>query len=78
MPGTEKEEEDKAGSDDDDDDRKDRIRGKKKPMTEYEKKRLKIEETKKSLPVFPFRQQLLDAIAEHQVNPVVVILLNFN
>ena len=36
-------------------------------LTEYEKKRMTIEETKKSLPVYPFKQGLLDAIEEHQV-----------
>ena len=29
-------------------------------MTDYEKKRMSIEECKKSLPVYPFRQALLD------------------
>ena len=44
---------------DEDDDKKD--------LSEYEKKRMTIEETKKSLPVYPFKQSLLDAIEEHQV-----------
>lgn len=71
MPGTEKEEKESSGSDSDDDKKsknRDKSRGgKKKPMTEYEKKRQKIEECKTSLPVFPFREQLLQAIEEHQV-----------
>ena len=67
MPGTEKEEEASSESDSDSD-RKNRNRDKKKkPMTEYEKKRQKIADCKTSLPVFPFREQLLEAIAEHQV-----------
>ena len=41
--------------------------GDKKNLSEYEKKRMTIEETKKSLPVYPFKQSLLDAIEEHQV-----------
>ena len=36
-------------------------------MTEYERKRMTLEETKKSLPVYPFRQSLLEAVEEHQV-----------
>merc|ERR1719376_2056498 len=36
-------------------------------MTEAKKKKMSIKETKRSLPVFPFRQGLLDAIEEHQV-----------
>ena len=67
MPGTEKEEEE-GSEGESDSDRKNRNRDKKKkPMTEYEKKRQKIDECKTSLPVFPFREQLLAAIAEHQV-----------
>ena len=38
-----------------------------KDLTEFEKKRMTIEECKKSLPVYPFKQSLLEAIAEHQV-----------
>lgn len=42
--------------------------GKKEPeLTESEKKRLDIEETKKSLPVYPFKNELIEAIREHQV-----------
>lgn len=36
-------------------------------MNEYQKKRLTIEETKKSLPVYPYRESLIEAIREHQV-----------
>ncbi|XP_026469913.1 pre-mRNA-splicing factor ATP-dependent RNA helicase DHX16-like [Ctenocephalides felis] len=40
----------------------------KKPVqTEAEKKKMDIEETKKSLPVFPFKQDLIAAIREHQI-----------
>ena len=38
-----------------------------KEPSEYEKKKMSIEETKRSLPVFPFRQDLIDAVKEHQV-----------
>ncbi len=47
------------GSKDGDDD--------KPEMTEYERKRMTLEETKKSLPVYPFKQSLLEAVEEHQV-----------
>jgi HrpA-like RNA helicase len=67
MPGTKDEPEEGSGSDSDSGKTKGRDRKSKKPMTDYEKKRQKIEETKKSLPVFPFREQLLEAISEHQV-----------
>ena len=84
MPGTEKVEEAGSGSDSDDDKKskhRDKSRGgKKKPLSEYEKKRQKIEECKTSLPVFPFREQLLQAIEEHQVQIHVIresILPNF-
>ncbi|KAJ8956852.1 hypothetical protein NQ318_014267 [Aromia moschata] len=40
---------------------------KEQELTEYEKKKLSIEETKKSLPVFPFRDDLIQAVREHQV-----------
>ncbi|TRY67582.1 hypothetical protein TCAL_05513 [Tigriopus californicus] len=39
----------------------------KEEVSEYQQKRMTIEETKKSLPVFPFRESLLEAIAAHQV-----------
>lgn len=40
---------------------------KKPEVTEAERKKMNIEETKKSLPVFPFRDDLISAIREHQV-----------
>ena len=39
----------------------------KEEMSDYQKKKMTIEETKKSLPVYPFKQSLLEAIDEHQV-----------
>ncbi|KAI5702577.1 hypothetical protein M8J76_016120 [Diaphorina citri] len=36
-------------------------------MTEKQKKKLNIEETKKSLPIYPFKQDLIDAVRDHQV-----------
>ncbi|XP_044743856.1 pre-mRNA-splicing factor ATP-dependent RNA helicase DHX16 [Chrysoperla carnea] len=36
-------------------------------LTEAEKKKMDIEETKKSLPVFPFRDDLIQAVRDHQV-----------
>lgn len=36
-------------------------------LSEFEKKKLSIEETKKSLPIFPFRDDLIQAVREHQV-----------
>lgn len=38
-----------------------------KELSEFDKKKMSIEETKKSLPVFPFRQDFIDAVKEHQV-----------
>ena len=52
MPGSKDKDDDEDGKD----------------LSEYEKKRMTIEETKKSLPVYPFKQSLLDAIEEHQAN----------
>ncbi|CAG9770467.1 unnamed protein product [Ceutorhynchus assimilis] len=41
---------------------------KKEPeLSEHEKKKLTIEETKKSLPIFPFKDDLMQAVREHQV-----------
>lgn len=41
---------------------------KKEPqVTEQERKRMDLKETKESLPVFPFRDDLIAAIREHQV-----------
>lgn len=36
-------------------------------ISEAERKRMTIEETRKSLPVYPFKEDLIDAIKEHQV-----------
>nr|XP_022327385.1 putative pre-mRNA-splicing factor ATP-dependent RNA helicase DHX16 [Crassostrea virginica] len=36
-------------------------------LSESQKKKMTIEETQKSLPVYPFKQDLIDAIREHQV-----------
>uniref|UniRef100_A0A1Y1L3F4 RNA helicase n=1 Tax=Photinus pyralis TaxID=7054 RepID=A0A1Y1L3F4_PHOPY len=36
-------------------------------LTEGEKKKLDIEETKKSLPIFPFKEDIVAAVREHQV-----------
>ena len=38
-----------------------------KEMTEKEKKKMTLKEVKESLPVFPFREGLLEAIKEHQI-----------
>lgn len=43
------------------------VKEKKPEISESEKKKMDIEETKKSLPVFPFRDDLIRAIEEHQV-----------
>lgn len=41
---------------------------KKEPeLSEPEKKRLTIEETKKSLPIYAFKEELIQAVREHQV-----------
>lgn len=36
-------------------------------ISEHEKKRMSLRETKMSLPVYPFRDDLIAAIREHQV-----------
>lgn len=55
-----------------DDSKKDK---KKEPrITEQDKKRMDLKETKESLPVFPFRDDLIAAVREHQV---IVIPFNF-
>ena len=36
-------------------------------LSEQEKKKMSIEETQKSLPIYPFKQDLLEAIEAHQV-----------
>ena len=38
-----------------------------KELTEKEKKKMTLKEVKESLPVFPFREGLLEAIKEHQI-----------
>jgi HrpA-like RNA helicase len=63
IPGTK----DEDSSSDSDASTKTKKSRSKRPLTDYEKKRKNIDETKKSLPVYPFREQLLEAIAEHQV-----------
>nr|CAI5834058.1 unnamed protein product [Callosobruchus analis] len=40
---------------------------KERELSEVEKKRLTIEETKKSLPIYPFKEDLIQAVREHQV-----------
>jgi pre-mRNA-splicing factor ATP-dependent RNA helicase DHX16 len=40
---------------------------KEKELTEVQKKRMTIDECKKSLPIFPFKQSLIDAVRNHQV-----------
>jgi len=36
-------------------------------MTEKQRKKLNIEETKKSLPIYKFKEDLIQAIKDHQV-----------
>jgi len=36
-------------------------------LTETEKKKLSLQETRRSLPIFPFRGDLIQAIRDHQV-----------
>lgn len=36
-------------------------------LTEQQKKKMTIEETQKSLPIYPFKEDLLAAIESHQV-----------
>ena len=36
-------------------------------MSESDKKKMSIEETRRSLPIFPFKEDLLNAISSHQV-----------
>ena len=38
-----------------------------KEVSEHEKKKLTLKEVKESLPVYPFRESLLEAIKEHQI-----------
>ena len=44
----------------------------KEEPSEYEKRRMTLKEVKESLPVFPFRQDLIDAVNEHQVHPPIM------
>ena len=37
-------------------------------LTETEKKKLSLQETRRSLPIFPFRDDLIQAIKDHQVS----------
>lgn len=37
-------------------------------LTETEKKKLSLQETRRSLPIFPFRDDLIQAIENHQVS----------
>lgn len=46
---------------------KDRDKDKEPQLSEAERKKLDIEETKKSLPVFPFRDDIIQAVRDHQV-----------
>nr|CAD7585762.1 unnamed protein product [Timema genevievae] len=43
------------------------IKEEKPKLTESQKKRLTLEETKQSLPIFPFKDDLINAIKNHQV-----------
>nr|CAD7395582.1 unnamed protein product [Timema cristinae] len=43
------------------------IKEEKPKLTESQKKRLTLEETKRSLPIFPFKDDLINAIKNHQV-----------
>ena len=36
-------------------------------MSPAERKKMSIQETRRSLPIWPFRKDLLDAIEEHQI-----------
>jgi pre-mRNA-splicing factor ATP-dependent RNA helicase DHX16 len=39
----------------------------KEEVSEAQKKKMNIEETQKSLPIYPFKEDLIAAIREHQV-----------
>ena len=43
------------------------VQDKKPQLSEYEQKRKSLKEVKESLPVFPFREALIEAVREHQV-----------
>ena len=36
-------------------------------ISEAERKKMSIKETRRSLPIYPFREDLLEAIEEHQI-----------
>lgn len=42
-------------------------------ISEHEKKRMDLKETKESLPVFPFRDDLINAVRAHQVSSILRI-----
>ncbi|XP_059619306.1 pre-mRNA-splicing factor ATP-dependent RNA helicase DHX16 [Phlebotomus argentipes] len=46
---------------------KDKDKGKKVELTEAQRRKMDIEDTKKSLPVYPFKEDLIAAIGEHQI-----------
>jgi hypothetical protein len=43
-------------------------------VTETEKKKLSMQETRRSLPIFPFRNDLIQAVENHQVSCKVYLL----
>lgn len=42
-------------------------------LTETEKKRMTIEETQKSLPIYPFKESFIDAVRGHQVHATFIV-----
>ena len=50
--------------------RKEKEREKKRGESEQEKKRREIKECQESLPVFPFKGDIIQAVHEHQVCPL--------
>lgn len=40
-------------------------------MTEAERKQMTLDEVRRSLPIFPFKESLLQAVKDHQVGPFV-------
>ena len=59
LPGSKKK---KKGKDDSGSEEEEEIE-----LSEHQKKKMSIKETKESLPVYPFRESLLEAIKEHQI-----------
>lgn len=47
------------------------VESNKTEMSDIDRKRMTIQETRKSLPIYPYREQLLEAIAEHQVKIII-------